>query len=653
MQAQQQFCKTPNVLSNCFIVGNTDIGATNCVLESCVVSENHGRGIGGGMADGCIIFSNAVTTINTYGGGAAAAILKDCVLYANTAQHGGGAYNCVLNSCTLSNNVATDSGGAIFISGGWTNAPQQNNTLIANSANNVGGGVYALGSETLELTKWVFMGNSAANDGGGMYVNLAGHQAVLTGCTFSGNRSGGNGGGLSGAKSFPVLCSGCEFTGNKAGAAGGAAYNAVLANSWVAGNSASNGGGVYGSANGCVFSNNFAYADGGGVEASISPSVGCRFLDNTAANGGALYSYLVPGSSSNCVFTGNSAKTNGGAVFADVGVMMVGCYFSRNEAAFGGAGFEGTYSNCDFAWNYATDSGGALYSVPLPYMFVYNCSLSNNSATNEGGGAFNARLFDCLLVGNSAESGGGAYGGAVHFCTVANNLAADTGGGLLEESGGTVYDSIICYNDAPNGSNYSGNAAYDHCCTTPLPQSGIGSFTNSPGFLAMDEGNFRLRQNSSCVNAAESPPQTVTDLDGRPRVVGGVADVGAYEFQGASIGEFIGWLQKFGLPTDGSADYTDTDGDRMNNWGEWRSGTDPTNALSVLEMLPPAKNASGVNVKWQSVSGTNYFLERASSLSADSPFTLIQSNIVGQASVTSYVDTNAMGGPVFYRVGVQ
>ncbi|MBI3416974.1 MAG: hypothetical protein HY043_16910, partial [Verrucomicrobia bacterium] len=87
---------------------------------------------------------------------------------------------------------------------------------------------------------------------------------------------------------------------------------------------------------------------------------------------------------------------------------------------------------------------------------------------------------------------------------------------------------------------------------------------------------------------------------------------------------------------------------------EWRAGTNPTNALSVLRLLNPAPGAPGVIVSWPSVSGLNYFLERSTHLRAQPSFLPLATDIVGQAGTTTFTDTNALGaGPFFYRVGVR
>ncbi len=249
-----------------------------------------------------------------------------------------------------------------------------------------------------------------------------------------------------------------------------------------------------------------------------------------------------------------------------------------------------------------------------------------------------------LLSANGPQftviDGGGAIG-----CAYLRNRA------IL--SGFTLTNGVDFYNTASSsGANYDGNTA-NYCCTMPLPTSGVANITNAPLFVDYAGGNLRLQSNSPCINSGNNAYVSgTTDLDGNPRIVSGTVDIGAYEYQGTGSVISYAWLQQYGLPTDGTADFADPDHDGLNNWQEWICGTCPTNALSVLRLLSPSITSTNATVSWQSVAGVNYFLERSANLT--SPFMLLATNIVGQAGTTSYGDTNGAGpGPFFYRVGVK
>jgi hypothetical protein len=311
-----------------------------------------------------------------------------------------------------------------------------------------------------------------------------------------------------------------------------------------------------------------------------------------------------------------------------------------------------------------TNGDGAIRCVYLTNSASLSGFTLTNGATRSQSDVFRERsgggmwcesaavaVSNCVVVGNSADwDGGGAYYGTLNNCTLTGNSASNGGGGVAF---GTLNNCVVYFNTNASGANYY-SSTLSYCCTTPAP-GGAGNITNAPVFVDLAGGNLRLQSNSPCINSGYNTYVTNSiDLDGNPRIVGGTVDMGAYEFQSPTSVISYAWLQQYGLLTDGSADYTDADSDGLNNWQEWIAGTVPTNALSVLRLLNPSNNVSGISVSWQSVSGQKYWLERATNLGIQPPFSLLKSNLTGQAGTTSYTDTNAVGnGPFFYRVGVQ
>ena len=117
----------------------------------------------------------------------------------------------------------------------------------------------------------------------------------------------------------------------------------------------------------------------------------------------------------------------------------------------------------------------------------------------------------------------------------------------------------------------------------------------------------------------------------------------------------------FGHPTGLSNDLSrandDADRDRMPTWAEYLSGTIPTNRDSVLKVvgIGSAVDGAGSVVRWQSVDGKLYRLERGTNLMDSSPFgVLVRTNIPGYSPMNTETDKTAVGtGQWFYRIELE
>jgi hypothetical protein len=253
----------------------------------------------------------------------------------------------------------------------------------------------------------------------------------------------------------------------------------------------------------------------------------------------------------NCTFSGNSAVYYGGGManYQSSSLMVTNCIFSDNSAEYGGgmANYQSSslmVINCIFSDNSAEYGGGIRNWNSSPT--VTNCTFSGNSASSSGGGMLNSSssptVTNCTFNANFAGYGGGMRNGwnsnsTVTNCTFSGN-SAGIGGGIFNRwaSSSTLTNCILWGNVAPSGPqiyNDVGGSATVSYSDVQGGWPGIGNINADPLFVDSAIGDYHLLPDSPCKNTGD--PSCVvapghTDLDGKPRVIGGRIDMGAYEF---------------------------------------------------------------------------------------------------------------------------
>ncbi|GAF87033.1 unnamed protein product, partial [marine sediment metagenome] len=274
----------------------------------------------------------------------------------------------------------------------------------------------------------------------------------------------------------------------------------------------------------------------------------------------------------------------GGVVIEGAKGTMNNCTFYGNVANDGGGAFlKGTSSfvlqNCTFIGNRAAKGmGGGIHGYIKNTYSLVNCRFVGNSARHNGGGVFNsgeskATLANCVFIGNSSIHGAGgmsnlpdkkgpSYARLTNCTFMANSSGVTTGGFFSRGENSSTLSNCILWSNTDRDSSlesaqvYCEGAVINNCCIQGWTGKlgGTGNFGDAPLFIDFDgpdntigteDDNLRLKPGSPCINAGDNaalptdkldfdsdvdPNEPIPfDIDGKPRILNGIVDIGAYE----------------------------------------------------------------------------------------------------------------------------
>ncbi len=276
-----------------------------------------------------------------------------------------------------------------------------------------------------------------------------------------------------------------------------------------------------------VFDSNTAFFDGGGIHCdggSLSLD-SCRFVDNSALNGGAVFSDNNQLAIHGGLFENNAAQREGGAIKAyqlSLSHSMIIGNSVETGTGYGGGVYcwhSGDCTNNLIAGNRAI-KGGGLYAAIRETDVITNNTIVYNHATSQGGGVF-------LYASSPTITNTLLWGNTVGFSLMSRSVRQLH----LHDATYTWSDPDIYHCNIQGGAeNFSGNGAGFNY--TGDYENNIDSL---PHFADSATGDYSLLPESPCVN--RGTPDTngfglgSIDLSGAPRIVGDTVDIGAFEVQ--------------------------------------------------------------------------------------------------------------------------
>jgi len=414
--------------------------------------------------------------------------------------------------------AAEGDGGAIHARANSTVIASNQVSFIQNTARN--GGAVALDNSAMLLVNVGLAGNVAALDGGALKAESS--EVLLFDADWSANIAGQDGGAISIGGGELSIIDAADFELNDAGRNGGA----ILA----AGTSLA-------------------------IRADGPLRKGTRFVRNSAGSGGAI---RMGGTNNSlglptidfALFEGNTADSLGGAISLIGGqpIEIVDSRFINNSAAQAGAlysqsaqstirssnrcqafRFDDPNRYCsEFLSNTANNASGVLYgdsagSVIQTTSFVANSGPQVLDFVDTGNDWKGESLWFFNNQGDAIRAQGDSVVDIRHVTFDSNTGRAFVG---MDDSSLLISNSIA-YNNGLGGVSSIGATLVDEC---NIDQSSLAGLNINPFLTETADGLSHLAEGSPAVDACTNQNEVAVDLDGRDRVFGSAPDMGAFEF---------------------------------------------------------------------------------------------------------------------------
>jgi subtilisin family serine protease len=304
-----------------------------------------------------------------------------------------------------------------------------------------------------------------------------------------------------------------------------------------------------------------------------------------------------------------------------------------------------TYSGTEMTFSgYTAGVTGTIYDCGLGYPTNFPAAVSNNIALiSRGTLYFSQKVANAMAAGARAaiiyNNASGTFQGTLQYAT--NWIPALS---ISQTDGQTLESLVPVTGTVVNAVDPS--QSYELLDGTSMATPHV---SGAVAFAAM---NFPAETVAQRIQRVLANVDTVAGLQGEVITGGRLNLLRIVDTDRNNLPDW--WEQMYFGHLLGTQASADADGDGASNLAEWVAGTNPTNAASCLRLLTPTVTATNsIIIRWPSVAGKSYRLERATNLIMGFD-AIVRSNIAATPPTNSEPDTAVLPTqPLYYRILVE